>query len=91
LKRNFLTPSSFAPVIRRLPLLLAFFILPLAVNAAELKIAAKAAVLMNAQTGNILWAKDKDLPLPPASTVKILTASVVLDQSRIEDLVTITA
>lgn len=91
LKRNFLTPSSFAPAIRSLPIILALFISPLTVNAAELKIAAKAAVLMNAQTGNILWAKDKDFPLPPASTAKILTASVVLDQSRIEDLVTIPA
>lgn len=86
-----MTHSSFAPAIRSLPLVLAFVILPLTTRAAEVKIAAKTAVLMNAQTGNILWAKDKDLPLPPASTAKILTASVVLDQSRIEDFVTIPA
>ena len=83
--------SSFSPAIRSLPIILALFISPLTVDAAGLRIAAKAAVLMNAQTGNILWAKDKDLRLPPASTAKILTASVVLDQSRIEDFVTIPA
>jgi serine-type D-Ala-D-Ala carboxypeptidase (penicillin-binding protein 5/6) len=86
-----MTHSSFAPAVRSLPLVLAFVILPLTGNAAELKIAARTAALMNAQTGNILWAKDKDFPMPPASTAKVLTASVVLDQSRIEDFVTIPA
>lgn len=86
-----MTHSSFAPAVRSLPWVLALVILPLTLRAAELKIAAKTAELMNAQTGNILWAKDKDLPMPPASTAKILTASVVLDQSRINDFVTIPA
>ena len=35
--------------------------------------------------------KIEDLPLPPASTLKILTALVVLDHSRTNDLVTIPA
>jgi serine-type D-Ala-D-Ala carboxypeptidase (penicillin-binding protein 5/6) len=86
-----MTHTGFTPAIRSLPLVLALVILPLTANAAELKIVAKAAVLMNAQTGNLLWAKDKDSPLPPASTAKILTASVVLDHSRIEDVVSIPA
>ena len=59
--------------------------------AAELKIAAKAAALMNAQTSKILWAQNQDLRLPPASTAKILTALVVLDHSRASDVVTIPA
>jgi D-alanyl-D-alanine carboxypeptidase (penicillin-binding protein 5/6) len=59
--------------------------------AAELKIAARAAVLMNAQTGKNLWTKHQDLRLPPASTAKILTALVVLDHSRANDVVTIPA
>lgn len=44
---------------------------------------------MEIQSGNILWARNKDLPLPPASTVKILTALVVLEDSRINDSVNI--
>jgi serine-type D-Ala-D-Ala carboxypeptidase (penicillin-binding protein 5/6) len=83
--------SRLAPAIRSLPLVLALVIFPLTDSAAELKIAAKTAVLMNAQTGKLFWAKDKDLPLPPASTAKILTASVVLDHSHIKDFVTIPA
>jgi D-alanyl-D-alanine carboxypeptidase (penicillin-binding protein 5/6) len=72
-------------------LLFAWIILPRASAAAELKIAAKAAALMNAQTSKILWAKNQDLRLPPASTAKILTALVVLDHSRASDVVTIPA
>jgi D-alanyl-D-alanine carboxypeptidase (penicillin-binding protein 5/6) len=83
--------TSFAPAIRSLPLILALVILPGTTRAAEMKIAAKAAVLMNSQTGKVIWAKDKDLPLPPASTAKILTALVVLDRSRISDVLTIPA
>jgi D-alanyl-D-alanine carboxypeptidase (penicillin-binding protein 5/6) len=72
-------------------LLFAWIIFPRASAAAELKIAAKAAALMNAQTSKILWAQNQDLRLPPASTAKILTALVVLDQSRTSDVVTIRA
>jgi D-alanyl-D-alanine carboxypeptidase (penicillin-binding protein 5/6) len=86
-----MTHSSFAPAIRSLPLVLAFVILPLIAGAAEMKIAGKTAVLMNAQTGKLIWAKDKDLPLPPASTAKVLTAAVVLDHSRITEVLTIPA
>ncbi|HUD00420.1 MAG TPA: D-alanyl-D-alanine carboxypeptidase family protein [Candidatus Polarisedimenticolaceae bacterium] len=79
------------PAIGALVLLLAWVIVPRPGAAAELKIAAKAALLMNGQTGEILWAHNQDLPLPPASTAKILTALVVLDHSRTSDLVTIPA
>ena len=72
-------------------LLFAWIILPRASAAAELKIAAKAAALMNARTSKILWAQNQDLRLPPASTAKILTALVVLDHSRTSDVVTIRA
>jgi serine-type D-Ala-D-Ala carboxypeptidase (penicillin-binding protein 5/6) len=86
-----MTLNSCALAIRSPGLVLAFIVLPLLVSAAEMKLAAKAAVLMNATTGKLIWAKDKDLPLPPASTAKVLTASVVLDHSRIAELLTIPA
>lgn len=43
------------------------------------EIAARAAVLMNADTGEILYAREPHLRLPPASTTKVLTAMVVLE------------
>ena len=43
-------------------------------------IAARAAVLMNPTTGEILFAKEPRLRLPPASTTKVLTALVTLER-----------
>ena len=37
-------------------------------------VSARAAILMEADTGEILRQKNPDLPLPPASTTKIMTA-----------------
>jgi serine-type D-Ala-D-Ala carboxypeptidase (penicillin-binding protein 5/6) len=56
---------------------------------AEWELVAKAAVLMEMQTGRILWAKNKDLPRPPASTAKILTAFVTLDRVPLQEIVTV--
>ena len=58
-------------------------------NDSNLKLTAQAAILMEMRTGKILWTRKADLPLPPASTAKILTALVVLENSRPNELVTI--
>jgi serine-type D-Ala-D-Ala carboxypeptidase (penicillin-binding protein 5/6) len=43
---------------------------------------ARAAVLMDAATGKILYQKDADLRLPPASTTKVITAILALESGR---------
>ena len=43
---------------------------------------ARAAVLMDAATGKIIYQKDADLRLPPASTTKVVTALVALESGR---------
>ena len=43
------------------------------------EVAARAVVLMNANTGEILFAKEPHLRLPPASTTKVLTALVAME------------
>src|SRR5437867_13438917 len=43
---------------------------------------ARAAVLMDAATGKILYQKDAELRLPPASTTKIVTAIVTLESGH---------
>jgi len=43
---------------------------------------ARAAVLMDAATGKILYQKDSDLRLPPASTTKVMTAILTLESGR---------
>ena len=43
---------------------------------------ARAAVLMDAATGKILYQKEADLRLPPASTTKVATALVTLESGK---------
>ena len=62
-----------------------------AAHGAEIKIAGQAAVLMETRGGKILWQRNQNLSLAPASTTKILTALVVLEQSKASDIVTIPA
>ncbi|MEX0803346.1 MAG: D-alanyl-D-alanine carboxypeptidase [Candidatus Binatia bacterium] len=48
----------------------------------EKDLSARALLLMNAQTGKILYQKDADLRLPPASTTKVLTAILALESAK---------
>jgi len=47
--------------------------------APELRLASKAAVLMDAATGQVLYAHNPDQPLPPASVTKIMTLMLALE------------
>lgn len=53
------------------------------------EIRAKAAVVIEGESGKILYGKNPHLRLPPASTTKIVTAMVVLDKIRLDRVVTI--
>ncbi len=59
--------------------------------ATDIKLAGKAAVLMEARSGKIIWGRNQDLWLAPASTTKILTALVVLERSKTGNTVTVPA
>ncbi len=48
-------------------------------------VGAKAAVVMEAQTGRLLFAQEADTPLPMASTTKIMTALLALEQENIDE------
>jgi D-alanyl-D-alanine carboxypeptidase (penicillin-binding protein 5/6) len=68
-------------------LILALFFISAPVNfAAEFApdedLTARAAVLMDAATGKILYQKEADLRLPPASTTKVATAILALESGR---------
>ncbi len=52
-------------------------------------ISAKAAVVMDSQTHRILYAKNADLKLKPASTTKLVTAMVALDRLNPDKMVRI--
>ncbi len=54
-------------------------------------ISAKAAVLYEPETGSFLYTKNQDTRLPMASTTKIMTALVALENSSLSDIVEIDA
>jgi len=53
------------------------------------EVEAHGAILMDAASGRILWEKDAHKPLAMASTTKIMTAIVALEQGNLADTVTI--
>lgn len=56
---------------------------------AQPDITGKSAVLIDAGSGQILYDKDKDEKLPPASTTKILTAIMAIESGKLEETVSI--
>ena len=68
-------------------LLLTLSLVPARTEALE--VSAAAAVLMDADTGEILFEKNADRRMLIASTTKILTALVVLEHARLDEVVTI--
>ncbi len=61
------------------------------INLNEPKISAKAALLLDAETGQVLWQQNGWQPMPPASTTKILTALLCLDIAPLDREVEVSA
>jgi D-alanyl-D-alanine carboxypeptidase len=53
------------------------------------ELTAKSALLMDQDSGQTLLALNPDEPLPPASTAKLMTALIVLQQADLDDVVTV--
>jgi len=67
----------------------AFFTVKLKAEAIEKpSVNAHGAILMDAETGRILWGKNEHTPLPMASTTKIMTAILALESGRMDETVT---
>ena len=64
-------------------------ILIFSVSAYSIDISAKSAVLIEAESGDVVFSKNSDAILPMASTTKIMTALVVLENARLDTVVTI--
>ena len=74
------------PLFLLLPLIV-FFIAPDFSKAAG--ISAKAAIVIDSESEEVLYAKNPDIKLPPASTTKLMTAMVALDRLDPDDKVKI--
>jgi len=58
-------------------------------NAESLNLSAKSAILVDYDTGNVIYAKNPQEKLPAASTIKIMTAVVALENSNLSDKFTV--
>lgn len=50
-------------------------------------VSAEGAILMDAETGTVLYEKNIDTPYPPASTTKLMTALLTLEKCKLDDIV----
>ncbi|MDH4100429.1 MAG: D-alanyl-D-alanine carboxypeptidase [Nitrospirota bacterium] len=60
--------------------------LPVAAGAYNIPVTAKAAIIVNADNGEVLWAKNPHLKLQPASTTKVLTGIVALEYASMSQV-----
>src|SRR5437867_13005429 len=58
---------------------------PVPAHAAGPYITARAAVIMDAGTGGVVWERNSTDPLPPASTTKVMTAILALESGRLDE------
>lgn len=58
-------------------------------EAEDLELAAEAGYLVDVSTGKILFAKNPDQPLFPASTTKIMTALLLLEHAELNEVITV--
>ncbi len=65
-------------------------IFPFVPKAEALDISAKAAIVVNAATGEIIYSENADLKLPMASTTKIMTALLLCENADLDEVVTTT-
>jgi D-alanyl-D-alanine carboxypeptidase len=61
-----------------------------AVSSSGPAVTARSAILIDRETGEVLWERSPDLPLPPASTTKIVTALLALQSGRLDDSLSVT-
>lgn len=60
---------------------------PISAATKEPSVSADGAVLMDAQTGEILYSKNMNMSYPPASTTKLMTALLAIERCKLDDIV----
>ena len=55
------------------------------------KVEARGAILMEAESGRVLWERNSEEPMAMASTTKIMTAIIALERGNLDDVVTASA
>lgn len=57
----------------------------------ELQLYAQAAVLLDADSGRVLYGKNEEAPMAMASTTKIMTCILVLENAKVDEIVSVSA
>lgn len=78
-----LTPLAFTPASRTVPQAV------LTPKGTPNPVLASEAILMDADTGNVLYEKQAENPVPMASTTKIMTALLAIQSGNLDQMVTI--
>lgn len=78
----------------KIPILLLVFVFVIQIKFSygyknELNIYSDSAILMDFKTGTILYSKNSNEKMYPASTTKILTAIIALEECNLDDMVTV--
>ncbi len=60
-------------------------------NSTNIQLYARSAVLMDADSGRVLFGKNETEQMPMASTTKIMTCIIALEQGNVEDVVTVSS
>lgn len=60
-------------------------------NSTNIKLYARSAVLMDADSGRVLFGKNEEEAMPMASTTKIMTCIIALENGNPEDIVTVSS
>ncbi|AEB76521.1 D-alanyl-D-alanine carboxypeptidase family protein [Clostridium botulinum] len=81
---------------RKIITFISIFIIAFCINAHNTKaidtpptVSADGVVLMDKNTGQVLYSKNLDTQYPPASTTKIMTALLTLENCKLDDVVTV--
>ena len=74
---------------RILSVLLLFLFSATTVFGAEPNVSAQGAALIDGKTGRLLWGRNAEEPMAMASTTKIMTAVLVLENCDLEEIVTV--
>ena len=77
------------PMKRMISVLLLFLLSATTAFAAEPNVAAQGAALIDGKTGRLLWGRKAEEPMAMASTTKIMTAILVLENADLEEIVTV--
>lgn len=79
-------PTTRSTTVLSLAIGIALYALPVAAQHEVLEpLTATAAIVVDHTSGRVLYERNPDLPLPPASTTKILTAYIALSSGKLDE------